>query len=119
MRDTTKHEWIFANAYSTEAGDFLQVTFSDDPNSIDQYVLLSTQFEFPQDFDIQIESDGGDWHAQLSVTDASLSRSNLSIEAITGSEPVAIKITFGSNDDDFAELTRVIKIMLPQIRILP
>lgn len=117
MPDTTKHEWTFANAYPGEAGDFLQVTFSDDSDSIDHYVLLSTQFEFPQDYDIQIEADGGDWNAQLSVTDAILSRTNLSIEALTDSKPVAIRITFRTSDEDFAELKRVIKIMLPQIRI--
>ena len=118
MRDNGQREWTFANASAAEAGDFLQVTFSDDPDSIDRYVLLSTQFEFPQDYDIQIETDGGDWFAELTVTAASLSRTTLTLDATTDNEPVSVRITFGANESEFAELQRVIKIMLPKTKFL-
>ena len=66
----------------------MQITFSDDPDSIERYVLLSTQFEFPQDYDIQIEVDGGEWYSQLTVTNATLSRTTLTIDAVEKGERV-------------------------------
>ena len=116
MTDSTRREWTFACASAAEAGDFLQVLFTDNADSVGRYVLLSTQFEFPQDHDIQIETNGGEWFAQVRVEAASLSREKLTLDGIANGKPVAIRISFGANDAKFAELQRVIKIMLPMTK---
>ena len=114
----TTREWSFRNVSPAEAGDFIQITFSDDPDSTNKYVLLSTQFEFPQDYDIQVEVDGGQWYAQMTVTNARLSRTTLTIDGVADEDPVKLIIQYAADEDGFAELVRVVKIMLPSVVML-
>ena len=108
-------EWTFRSVSPAEAGDFIQITFSDDPDSTKNYVLLSTQFEFPQDYDIQVETDGGEWCAQLKVNKATLSRTTLTIDAIADYKPVRLVVRFAADKSNYMELVRVAKVMLPCI----
>ena len=85
------------------------------PDSTKNYVLLSTQFEFPQDYDIQVETDGGEWCAQLKVNKATLSRTTLTIDAIADYKPVRLVVRFAADKSNYMELVRVAKVMLPCI----
>ena len=108
-------EWTFKSVSPAEAGDFIQITFSDDLDSTKNYVLLSTQFEFPQDYDILVEADGGKWYAQLKVSNATLIRTTLTINAVAECKPVTLVVRFAADESDYMELVRVAKIMLPRI----
>jgi hypothetical protein len=114
----TTREWTFRHVSPAEAGDFIQITFSDDPDSTDKYVLLSTQFEFPQDHDIQVEVDGGEWYAQIKVKNATVSQTTLTIDGVAYADPVRLVINYVADEDDFRELVRVVKIMLPSVVVL-
>ena len=95
---TLARQWRFKSVAPAEAGDFVQITFADAPDSIDHYVLLSTQFEFPQDYDLQIEVDGGEWHAQLTVTEATLSRTTLTIYATEKNKQIELVIKYAADE---------------------
>ncbi len=42
--------------------------------------LIQSQFEFPQDYDVKVETDGGEWYAELTVERATLDRQRLVID---------------------------------------
>ena len=111
-------EWTFGSVSPAEAGDFVEITFSDDLDSIENYVTLSTQFEFPQDYDIQVQTDIGEWYAQLKVSNATLSRTTLTIDAVAECKPVRLVLRFAADESNYVKLVRVAKIMLPRIVML-
>ena len=115
---TQTRQWRFTKVEPAQAGDFVQITFSDDPDSVERYVLLSTQFESPQDYDIQIEVDGGEWYSQLTVAAAKLSRTTLIIDASERGEHVSLVINYAANEEVFRELARLLRLMLPKLVML-
>lgn len=96
----------------------MQITFSDDPDNVERYVLLSTQFEFPQNYDIQIEVDGGEWYSQLTVRNATLSRTTLTIDAVERGGNVSLVINYAASEDVSRELVRLLTLMLPKLVML-
>ena len=115
---TQTRQWRFTKVEPAQAGDFVQITFSDDPDSVERYLLLSTQFEFPQDYDIQIEVDGGEWYSQLTVAAATLSRTTLTIDVSERGEHVSLVINYAANEEVFRELARLLRLMLPKLVML-
>ena len=115
---TTVREWTYKRASAAEAGDYLQVMFTGDPDSIARYVLIQTQFEFPQDYDIMIEADDGEWRAKLSATKSRLTRTRLIINGTDDGERIQLVINYSDTDCDYAELKRVLQIMLPVLDAL-
>jgi len=108
----TVREWTCDYASATEAGDYFQVLFEETEDDDKRYLLLQTQFEFPQDFDVKVETNGGEWYAELKVERATLDRQRLVIDGYDDGDPVRITINHSANDGTYAELKRVLKIML-------
>ena len=108
-------EWTCDHASATESGDYLQVLFEETQDGDARYILIQSQFEFPQDYDVKIEADGGDWYAELRVDQATLDRQHLVIDGRDNDEQVRISVRHAADDETYAELKRVLLIMLPAI----
>ena len=108
-------EWTCDHASATESGDYLQVLFEETQDGDARYILIQSQLEFPQDYDVKIEADGGDWYAELRVDHATLDRQKLIIDGRDNDEQVRISVQHGADDETYAELKRVLLIMLPAI----
>jgi hypothetical protein len=113
----TIREWSCEYASASEAGDYVQVLFEETVESDNRYVLIQSQFEFPQDYDVQVEADGGEWYAQLTVERAILDHKRFVLDGCDDAESVRIVVNFVANEVVYAELTRVLLIMLPDMEI--
>ena len=113
----TVREWNCNCASASEAGDYLQVLFEETAGDEERYVLIQTQFEFPQNYDIKVETDGGEWYAELRVNRATLDRQRLLIDGNDGGILVRMLVNHVADDRTYADLKRVLKIMLPDIVI--
>jgi hypothetical protein len=110
-------EWRCEYASVSEAGDYLQVLFEETEDSDKRYVLIQSQFEFPQDYDVKVEADGGEWYAELIVERATINRQRLVVEGSDDAESVRIIFNYVADDAIYAELKRVLLIMLPAINV--
>jgi hypothetical protein len=113
----TIREWRCKYAAASEAGDYLQVLFEETYDSDNRYVLIQSQFEFPQDYDVTVEADGGEWYAELIVERAILDRQRLVVDGRDDAESVRIIVNHVADDAIYAELKRVLLIMLPAIDV--
>ena len=113
----TIREWTCEYASASEAGDYIQVLFEETAESDKRYILIQSQFEFPQDYDVKVETDGGEWCAELTVARATLDRQRLVIDGRDDAEPIRIIINHAADDGIYAELKRVLLIMLPAIDV--
>ena len=119
MVPRTIREWTCDHASTSESGDYIQVLFEQSEDNDDFYVLIQSQFEFPQDCDIIVETDAGKWFAELLVEHATLSQQRLVIEGRDKEEVVRIIVHYRADERTYAELIRVLKIMLPRIDVYP
>lgn len=111
------HEWTCGYASATEAGDYYQVLFAETNPGDARYILIQSQFEFPENFDVKVETNNGEWYAELIVDCSTLNRHRLEINGSNDGEPVCIVINHSANDETYAELKLVLKTMLPDIDI--
>ena len=110
-------EWTCKYASASEAGDYLQVLFEETKDNDERYILIQSQFEFPQDYDVKVETDGGEWYAELAVNHAALDRQQLVIDGRDDGEPIRTIVNHSADDRTYAELKRVLLIMLPTIDV--
>ena len=115
----TIREWTCHYASATEAGDYFQVLFEEFEENDGPYVLIQTQYEFPQDCDVLVETDTGEWCAELSVESAALDGQRLVIDGSADDGPVRIIVNYTADDVTKDDLKRVLKIMLPDIVVAP
>ena len=115
----TVHEWTYDYASVSESGDYYQVLFEKSDDNDDCYVLIQSQFEFPQDCDVIVETDAGDWFAELVVERATLDQQRLLIDGSDKEKAVRIIVFYSADAETYAELIRVFKIMLPDIDVHP
>jgi len=115
----TIREWTYKHASLIESGDYFQVLFEKSEDDPDCYVLIQSQFEFPQDSDVIVEADAGRWFAELLVKWATLDQKCLLIDGSDKGKMVRIIVHYSADDGTYAELMRVFKIMLPDIQVLP
>jgi hypothetical protein len=111
----TIREWTCNYASASEAGDYFQVLFKETDTDDKRYVLIQSQFEFPQDYDVKVEADGGEWYAELSVDRATLDRERLVIDGSDEGVAVRLIVNHVADDGTYADLKRVLDIMLPDI----
>lgn len=113
----TIREWTCEYASASEAGDYVQILFEETPDSDARYVLIQSQFEFPQACDVTVETDGGDWYANLTVERAKLDRQRLVIDGRADTESVRMIVNFEADDATFADLKRVLLIIVPVVEL--
>jgi hypothetical protein len=110
-------EWTYGYASASEAGDYFQVVFEASKDGDRRYVLIQSQFEFPQNYDVKIETDSGEWYAELRVDHATLDRHRLRIDGTDDGEAVSVIVNHAAGNATYAELKRVLEIMLSDIVI--
>ena len=108
-------EWTCGYASASQAGDYLQVLFKATDADDKRYVLIQSQFEFPQNYDVKIEADGGEWYAELCVDRAMLDRKRMSISGRDEGVAVRIIVNHVADDETYSNLARVLETMLPKI----
>jgi hypothetical protein len=111
----TIREWTYDHASASQSGDYFQVLFEKSEDDDDFYVLIQSQFEFPQDCDVIVETDAGEWAAELVVERATLDQQFLLIDGSDKEKAVRIIVYHSADDRTYDELIRVLKIMLPDI----
>lgn len=101
---------------ATEAEDGFQVLFAKAPDSDEGYVLIQRHFEFPDRGECYVETDDREFCGHFRIQSAHLSRNQL--EIAFDREPVKeIAVLFSTTDPVYAEVSRVLRIMIPEIDI--
>jgi len=97
-----------------ESGDYYQVMFEQGLDGSDQYLLIQRSFEMPDDGRCYVEDKAMAMTGHYWVRKAELGRGHFSAE-LAGSHANSVEVTFDTPEADFAELARVVKIMLPHV----
>ena len=98
------------------AGDGFQVLFEKTPDSEEVYVLVQRHFEFPDGGKCYLETDDKEFCGHFRFRSARLSRNRF--QMVFGIEPVReIMVFFKATDSAYAEVQRVLQIMIPEIRL--
>ena len=100
---------------ASEAGDGFQVLFEKTPDSQEGYVLVQRHFEFPDGGKCYLETDDQKFCGHFRFRSARLSRYRF--QMVFGIGPVReITVFFKATDSAYAEVQRVLHIMIPKIR---
>ena len=117
--ERTIREWTYYHASASESGDYCQVLFEKSEDNDDFYVLIQSQYEFHQECDVTVETDAGEWFAELVVERATLDQQCLLIDGSDKEKAVRIIVYYSADDGTYADLIHVLKIMLPDIDVRP
>ncbi len=110
----TAREFQCERVTASNAGDYFQVLFEQNPDSDQGYVLVQRQFELPDGGECYIETDDGDFCGHFRIRTAQLSRSRFRMAF--GDGPLKqITVSFNANDSAYAEAKRVLQIMIPEL----
>jgi hypothetical protein len=106
-------------AEASESGDYFQVLFEEKQEAEDgRYFLLQRQFEFSDEHQCAIETEMPEMCGHFRVQRAVLERGRLQISWIGRGETQA-EITFATNDESYANICRVMRIMIPEVGFNP
>ena len=101
----------------SEVGDGFQVLFEKIQDSEVGYVLVQRHFEYPDGGKCYIETDDQEFCGHFHFRKAWLSRKRLHV--LFGIKPVReIRVFFKTTDSVYAEVQRVLQIMIPEIRLM-
>lgn len=100
-----------------EAADIFQIIFEKDHDSDKGYLLISRQFEFPDDGECYFE-DGNDFEnsGHYNIKKAFITENSLSIEVYRKKDK-NIFIEFQLSEDKFSKLIKYLKILIPNLEI--
>jgi hypothetical protein len=103
----------------SESGDYFQVLFEEKHEAEDdRYFLLQRQFESPDERKCAIETEIPEMCGHFLVQGAVLERDRLKMSWIGRGEPQA-EITFAIDDESYANICRVMGIMIPELDFSP
>jgi hypothetical protein len=101
---------------ATEAGDGFQVLFETTRDSLEGYVLIQRHFEFPDGGKCYLETEAREYSGHFRIRTAELSRNQFQIAF--GEAPMrGIVVRFSATDSVYAELKRVLQILIPEITL--
>ena len=99
---------------ATEAGDGFQVVFETTRDGLKGYVLIQRHFEFPDGGKCYLETEVREFCGHFRIRSANLSRNRFQIAF--GNAPVKrIEVLFSATDSVYAEVKRVLQIMIPKM----
>ena len=99
---------------ATDSGNYYQVLFEQNPDSDQEYVLVQRQFELHGGGECYVETEDPDFCGHFRIRTAQLSRSRFRMAL--GDEPLKqITVSFNANDPAYAEVKRVLQIMVPHL----
>jgi hypothetical protein len=102
---------------ATEAGDGFQVLFETTRDSLEGYLLIQRHFEFPDEGKCYLETEAREFCGHFRIRSANLSRTRFQI-AFGNASVKRIVVLFTATDSVYAEVKRVLQIMIPKIDIL-
>ena len=111
----------FGYVSASVAGDYYQVVFEEsedsDQNNLDgKYFLIQRQFEMPDGGRIYVESHDQDVIGHFKVVKAKLNPKCLSL-ALSKKTSATIEVTFETSPENYAEIKRVLRVMIPSIEL--
>jgi hypothetical protein len=99
---------------AAEAEEVFQVLFKTTRDSLEGYVLIQRNFEFPDGGKCYVETDDREFCGHFRIHTAELSRN--CFEIAFGKAPMKrIVVLFSATDSVYAEVKRVLRIMVPKI----
>ncbi|HUF61197.1 MAG TPA: hypothetical protein VMN36_03910 [Verrucomicrobiales bacterium] len=102
---------------ASEDGDYFQIAFEEFAESEDRpYLIVQRQFEDPDGDVCYVETDDWEHSGHSRIRSARLERGRFVIEW-SGSPEAAADVSFDIDDEAFAEVARVLMIMVPTVRI--
>ena len=113
---TNSRQFRCDHVTATEAGDGFQVLFAKSPDSETGYVLVQRHFEFPDRGECYVETDDREFCGHFRIRNAHLSRDQFQI-AFDRKPVKEIAVLFSATDSVYAEVRRVLRIMIPGITI--
>lgn len=107
------------HASASEAGDYFQVMFEEQADAEgSRYLLIQRQFEFPDEECCAIETEQPDVCGHFQIHSAVLERTRFQVWWSGGSESKA-DVAFETDDESYADIRRIMRIMIPQIEVRP
>lgn len=108
-----------SHASASEAGDYFQVMFEEQADAEgSRYLLIQRQFEFPDEECCAIETEQPDVCGHFQIQRAVLERARFQVWWSGGSKSKA-DVTFEADDESYADVRRIMRIMIPQIEVRP
>lgn len=89
------------------------VVFSRDEESDDEYLLIQRHFEEPEDDRPYVETDDEDFCGHFRIAAATLDRDHLEIRYASKT----VEVTFATSEERFQQLTKILPILAPKVRI--
>ena len=109
-------QFRYGRVTASGAGDGFQVLFERAPDSDGEYVLVQRHFESPDQAECYVESDDRQLSGHFRIRRAHLTRDRF--EMTFGERPERrIAVLFDATDSVYAEVERVLRIMVPEIII--
>jgi hypothetical protein len=113
---TNLREFRCEHVSVSEAGDGFQVLFEKKSDSEEGYVLVQRHFEFPDNGKCYLETDDQEFCGHFRFRSARLSGNRF--EIVFGIWPFReIRVFFRATDSVYADVQRVLQIMIPDIRL--
>lgn len=102
---------------ASEEGDHFQILFEESSEQEDHpYLLVQRQFETPDGGRCYIETENCDFAGHFRIRSARLGRSTFRLIWGRISEEAA-EVTFEADDSTFAEIGKVLRIMVPSAEV--
>jgi hypothetical protein len=111
-----QREFCCEHVSVSEVGDGFQVLFEKTPGGEEGYVLVQRHFEFPDGGKCYLETDDPEFCGHFRFRGAQLSRDRFQMVFGIGSVK-EITVFFKATDSAYAEVQRVLQIMIPEIRL--
>ncbi len=108
--------------FASEAGDYYQVLFEERDPDWEQdrlggkYLLIQRQFEMPNGSRIYVESHDQDFIGHFKVVKARLNPKCLCL-TLSRKTSATIEVTFETSPGNYAEVKRVLSVMIPNIEL--
>src|SRR5262249_37404621 len=105
---------------SEDGDERFHVQFGSEPDSSDSlgsYVIIQRDFEPPDDGRCYLETHDRDFGGRVKFTAAELSR-NRFIAKLARKQANELDVTFGASDTDYLALVRVLRIMIPHLKVI-
>ena len=103
------------HASASESGDYSQVLFEDDGDGA--YVLIQRQFEDDDGGLCYLESHDETYIGHFHVVRAALDRHRFRLE-LRRQEAAEVEVTFETTDQNYNEVARVMRIMIPCVKVV-
>jgi hypothetical protein len=100
----------------SEAGDYLQVSFTTEHDADGPYMILQRQFEDPDDDLCYIETHDNAYTGHFRILFAQLQRRRLRIQ-IHDADRTWIEVSFDATANAFANLKRTLMLMIPELAV--